>query len=79
MFRSRCRTRWRDQFENRKIKNRQIENAKIAKIEIGKNTNLKTGDNFSENEWLEKRTTKAKRCKSLLEGQLCADSLAEAR
>jgi len=67
----------RSRIEKSKID--KSKNSKIAKIEIGKNTNLKTGDNFSENEWLEKRTTKAKRCKSLLEGQLCADSLAEAR
>jgi len=64
-----------DVIENRKIKNRN----KSKKLKNRKKPDLKTGDNFSENEWLEKRTTKAKRCKSLLEGQLCADSLAEAR
>ena len=72
----------RDRAINSRIEKSKIDkskNSKIAKIEIGKNTNLQTGDNFAENERLEKRTTKAKRCKSLLEGQLCADSLAEAR
>jgi len=56
-----------DVIENRKIKNRN----KSKKLKNRKKPDLKTGDNFSENEWLEKRTTKAKRCKSLLEGRFC--------
>ena len=68
-----------DEIENRKIKNRQIEKLENLRNRKSAKDKFENRRQLCEKERLEKRTTKAKRCKSLLEGQLCADSLAEAR